>query len=100
MKRYIKHIYLIWRRGRNDSRIKIGKITRNQTEGVRFEYISDGVKEALEKGFNMYPDFPNPATGGWYDRVPSMLLPDKQLHIVRNKYIHCHSSSYRKPEQS
>ena len=48
MKRYIKHIYLIWRRGRNDSRIKIGKITRNQTEGVRFEYISDGVKEALE----------------------------------------------------
>lgn len=60
MKRYIKRIYLIWRRGRNDSRIKIGKITRNQTEGVRFEYISDGVKEALEKGFNMYPDFPNP----------------------------------------
>lgn len=62
MKRYIKHIYLVWRRGRNDSRIKVGKITRNQTEGVRFEYISDGVKEALEKGFNMYPDFPNPDT--------------------------------------
>lgn len=60
MKRYIKYIYLTWRRGRNDSRIRIGKITRNQTEGVRFEYISDGVKEALEKGFNMYPDFPNP----------------------------------------
>lgn len=36
MKRYIKHIYLVWRRGRNDSRIKVGKITRNQTEGVKF----------------------------------------------------------------
>ncbi|WP_281960742.1 hypothetical protein [Bacteroides clarus] len=60
MKRYIKYIYLVWRRGRNDSRIKVGKITRNQTEGVRFEYISEGVKEALGKGFNMYPDFPNP----------------------------------------
>ena len=35
MKRYIKYIYLTWRRGRNDSRIRIGKITRNQTEGVR-----------------------------------------------------------------
>ena len=49
MKRYIKRIYLIWRRGSNDSRIKIGKITRNQTEGVRFEYISDGVKRSFRK---------------------------------------------------
>lgn len=60
MKRYIKQIYLIWRRGRNDSRIKVGVITKNQTEGVKFKYISSGVKDAIEKGFNMYPDFPNP----------------------------------------
>lgn len=62
MKRYIKQIYLVWRRGRNDSRIKIGKITRNQTEGVKFQYLAEGVQEALEKGFNMYPDFPDPDT--------------------------------------
>lgn len=60
MKRYIKQIYLIWRRGRNDSRIKVGVITKNQTEGVKFQYIPSGLKEAIEKGFNMYPDFPNP----------------------------------------
>jgi len=60
MKRYIKQIYLIWRRGRNDSRIKVGVITKNQTEGVKFKYIPSGVKDAIEKGFNMYPDFPNP----------------------------------------
>lgn len=60
MKRYIKQIYLVWRRGRSERRIKVGKILRNQTEGVRFMYIPDGVKEAVEKGFNMYPDFPNP----------------------------------------
>lgn len=61
MKKYIKQIYLVWRRGRSDRRIKIGRILRNQTEGVRFMYILDGVKEAIEKGFNMYPDFPNPS---------------------------------------
>lgn len=60
MKRYIKQIYLVWRRGRSDRRIKIGRILRNQTEGVRFMYIKEGVNEAVKSGFNMYPDFPNP----------------------------------------
>lgn len=60
MKRYIKHIYLVWRRGRNESRIKVGLISRNQTEGVTFRYIKEEVQEAIKYGFNMYPDFPNP----------------------------------------
>lgn len=60
MKRYIKQIYLIWRRGRSERRIKVGRILRNQTEGVRFMYLPEGVKEAVEKGFKMYPDFPDP----------------------------------------
>ena len=60
MKRYIRQIYLIWRRGRSEGRIKVGRILRNQTEGVRFMYLPEGVKEAVEKGFNMYPDFPDP----------------------------------------
>ena len=60
MKRYIKHIYLVWRRGRNESRIKVGLISRKQTEGVTFRYIKEEVQEAIKYGFNMYPDFPNP----------------------------------------
>ena len=60
MKRYIKQIFLVWRRGRSDRRIKIGRILKNQTDGVRFLYIPDGVNEAIKNGFNMYPDFPNP----------------------------------------
>ena len=60
MKRYIKQIYLVWRRGRSDRRIKVGRILRNQTEGVRFMYIPENLSQAVEKGFNMYPDFPNP----------------------------------------
>lgn len=60
MKKYIKHIYLIWRRGRNDSRIKIGVIKRNQTDGVTFNYLEDGLGKAISNGFNMYPDFPDP----------------------------------------
>lgn len=60
MKRYIKCIYLVWRRGRNDSRIKVGIIKKNQTEGIIFKYLPKGVEKAISKGFNMYPDFPDP----------------------------------------
>ncbi len=59
MKQYIKCIYLVWRRARNDSRIKIGVIKKNQTNGVTFRYLPDGVEKAISKGFNMYPDFPD-----------------------------------------
>lgn len=60
MKKYIKQIFLVWRRGRSDRRIKIGKILKNKTDGIRFLYIQEGVNEAIKNGFNMYPDFPNP----------------------------------------
>ena len=60
MKRIIRQIFLVWRRGRGSRRIKVGRILRNQTEGVRFMYIQEGVKEALGQGFGMYPDFPDP----------------------------------------
>ena len=60
MKRYIRQIYLVWRRGRNERRIKVGRILRNSTEGVRFMYLPEGVREAVEIVFNMYPDFPDP----------------------------------------
>ena len=60
MKRNIKCIYMVWRRGRSDRRIKVGLVKRNQTEGITFRYIEEGVKKAMLKGFNMYPDFPSP----------------------------------------
>lgn len=59
MKRYIKHIYVVWRRGRSERRIKVGLITKNQTEGVTFRYLEEGLKKAIPEGFTMYPDFPD-----------------------------------------
>ena len=59
MKRFIKCIYLVWRRGRNDQRIKIGIIKRNENQGVTFKYLSEGIKKAIPQGFTMYPDFPD-----------------------------------------
>ena len=60
MKRFIRQIYLVWRKGRGSRRIKVGRILRNQTDGVRFMYIAEGIKQALEQGGGIYPDFPNP----------------------------------------
>lgn len=59
MKQYIKCIYLIWRKGRGESRIKIGIIKKNQTEGVTFRYLEKGLSTAKSIGFNSYPDFPD-----------------------------------------
>ena len=60
MKSYIRQIYLVWRKGKSERRIKVGRILRNKTEGVRFIYIKEGVEEAQNSGFTSYPDFPNP----------------------------------------
>lgn len=61
-KSFIKQIYLVWRKGRGSRRIKVGRILRNQTEGVRFMYIDEGIRQSMEQGGGMYPDFPNPGT--------------------------------------
>lgn len=53
------HIYLAWRKGSGSRRILVGVIKRNATNGVRFEYLQDGVKTAKEDGFVPYPDFPD-----------------------------------------
>ena len=53
---------MVWRRGRSGRRIKVGLITKNQTEGVVFRYLTEGLKEAMSEGFTMYPDFPNTET--------------------------------------
>lgn len=55
----ISTIYLVWRKGKGSRRQIVGRIKRNSTEGVRFEYILGGVKEAQKKGFTPYIDFPD-----------------------------------------
>lgn len=60
MKRYIKKIYLIWRRGKGERRIRIGEILKNQTQGIRFRYLKEGLSQAIDQGLQMYPDFPDP----------------------------------------
>jgi len=55
----IGDIYLIWRKDRGENRIPIGLIKRNQTDGVRFSYISEGLKKAKAQGFGSYTGFPD-----------------------------------------
>lgn len=52
-------IYLVWRKGKGSRRKVVGRIKRNSTEGVRFEYLPEGVKEAQKEGFTPYIDFPD-----------------------------------------
>lgn len=59
MKRYIKHIFLVWRRQPGDRRIKVGILRRSSTQGVIFRYILEGVNEAIKYGFSGFPDFPD-----------------------------------------
>ena len=59
MKDGIGHIYLAWRKGPGCSRIIIGVIKRNATEGATFKYIKEGLDNAKTEGFITYPDFPD-----------------------------------------
>ena len=96
MKRYIKQIYLVWRRGRSDRRIKVGRILRNQTEGVRFMYIPENLSQAVEKGFNMYPDFPNPELV--YKNNVLEIFSQRLTNTERTdiqKYYDAHKNSFR-----
>lgn len=55
----IGHIYLSWRKGQSARRHVVGVLKRNTTEGVRFQYLEDGVKLAKMEGFAPYPEFPD-----------------------------------------
>ena len=54
----IGHIYLSWRKGQGERRYIVGVLKKNATEGVRFEYLSEGVEAAKKEGFAPYPEFP------------------------------------------
>lgn len=55
----IGSIYLAWRKGKGSRRKIVGIIKKNASEGVRFEYNIDGVKDAEKEGFAPYVDFPD-----------------------------------------
>jgi len=54
----IGHIYLSWRSGQGERRHIVGVLKKNATEGVRFEYLKEGVESAKKEGFAPYPEFP------------------------------------------
>lgn len=55
----IAQIHLIWRPGKGVSRIAIGSIKKNETEGVRFQYNKEGLEQAKKLGFHHYEGFPD-----------------------------------------
>ncbi len=59
MKKIARQIYLIWRKSRGDSRIKIGIIRRSDAGNITFQYIKESVRAASKYGFDCYPDFPD-----------------------------------------
>ena len=55
----IGNIYLVWRKGPGARRIPVGLIKKNNSLGVRFEYIQKNLDKAYEDGFIPYTGFPN-----------------------------------------
>jgi hypothetical protein len=56
--REIGNIYLSWRKGFGARRHIVGVLKRNVTDGIRFSYLENGVKDASMDGFRPYPEFP------------------------------------------
>lgn len=55
----IGNIQLIWRPGKGSSRISVGIIRKNESDGVRFQYNLLGVEAAKKLGFEHYEGFPD-----------------------------------------
>jgi hypothetical protein len=55
----IGNIHLIWRPGKGSRRISVGTIKKSASEGIRFQYNQDGVREAKKLGFVHYEGFPD-----------------------------------------
>jgi hypothetical protein len=55
----IGNIFVVWRKGPGSRRIPVGVIKRNTSEGTRFEYIQENLKEAKQLDFIPYTGFPD-----------------------------------------
>ncbi len=55
----IGNIYLIWRKGQGSRRIPIGIIRYSSSNGITFNYLTEGVEKAKKEGFKLYTGFPD-----------------------------------------
>lgn len=53
----IRQIVVTWRQGKGYNRIPIASVKKNESEGMSFRYLPDGVELAKKYGFVCYPDF-------------------------------------------
>lgn len=53
----IRQIVVTWRQGRGAARVPVAIVRKNETEGVSFRYIQEGIEQAKRSGFVCYPDF-------------------------------------------
>ena len=53
----IRQIVVTWRQGRGSNRIPVAIVKKNESEGMSFRYILEGVEQAKKSGFVCYPDF-------------------------------------------
>ena len=53
----IRQIVVTWRQGRGFNRIPVAIVKKNESEGMSFRYIEEGVNQARKNGFACYPDF-------------------------------------------
>lgn len=53
----IRKIVVTWRQGKGYNRIPIATVKKNESEGMTFRYLPDGVELAKKNGFVCYPDF-------------------------------------------
>jgi hypothetical protein len=58
-KREIGNIYLSWRKGPGSRRYLVGRLKRNHTQGVKFEYLKEEASKAQKEGFVPYTEFPD-----------------------------------------
>lgn len=53
----VKRIVVTWRQGRGANRIPVAIVKKNESEGMSFRYIQEGIEQAKKNGFVCYPDF-------------------------------------------
>lgn len=80
----IGHIYLVWRKGIGERRIPIGVIRKNVTDGVRFNYLPEGLEKARRFGFVSFEGFPDTTEGKTYSENVIDIVGQRLMRSERN----------------
>jgi hypothetical protein len=78
------NIFLVWRRGKGDSRIIIGKIKKTATTTPSFIYNQTGLKEAKEFGFKNFEGFPDTTPDKIYNTNVIEIFGQRIMRSERN----------------